>query len=341
MADRLRNLGVLMCMGLDWSRQAQAISQSIHRYCHLVEQYRLSVSQAVAFLNGYLLPKLEYGLRYVQCSAQQLQQWDKRVVQCVCRAARMARRMGVAAAACITGVLLPSQLHTVSSVSEAFLRLNSQSEWGELARMQWQSGIGNGLVVASKSQSNRLVQVYARAKSVGWTMQPVRKPRGGWSSWPAVPPGATSAQVCVQQVMRPVLLDLVSGSWGTAQPAQCVRVLTDGSYLARAAAALLWVVGCGSTSSCSPTAPLFSWVPSGLPLSNSDLVSGMRTCIAQLGLPPGDYAGHSFRKGGATSLAAAGTPHHLIQALGRWSSDCYRLYIDMPIDSIAAAARRM
>ena len=113
LADRLRNLGVLMCMGLDWSRQAQAISQSIHRYCHLVEQYRLSVSQAVAFLNGYLLPKLEYGLRYVQCSAQQLQQWDKRVVQCVCRAARMARRMGVAAAACITGVLLPSQLHTV------------------------------------------------------------------------------------------------------------------------------------------------------------------------------------------------------------------------------------
>lgn len=90
-----------------------------------------------------------------------------------------------------------------------------------------------------------------------------------------------------------------------------------------------------------PTAPLFAWAPSGLPLTNSDLVSCMRTCIAQLGLPPGDYAGHSFRKGGATSLAAAGAPHHLIQALGRWSSDCYRLYIDMPIDSIAAAARRM
>ena len=89
-----------------------------------------------------------------------------------------------------------------------------------------------------------------------------------------------------------------------------------------------------------PTAPLFCFAH-GAPLSRSDLIDCMRNCIAALGLAAHEYAGHSFRRGGATSLAVAGTPEHLIQALGRWSSDCYRLYIEMPEHSIAAAARRM
>ena len=36
---------------------------------------------------------------------------------------------------------------------------------------------------------------------------------------------------------------------------------------------------------------------------------------------------HSFRIGAATTAAAAGYPKWAIQALGRWSSDCYRIYI--------------
>jgi integrase len=36
--------------------------------------------------------------------------------------------------------------------------------------------------------------------------------------------------------------------------------------------------------------------------------------------------GHSLRKGGATSLFLRGVDETLIQALGRWSSDAYKVY---------------
>ena len=39
---------------------------------------------------------------------------------------------------------------------------------------------------------------------------------------------------------------------------------------------------------------------------------------------------HSFRRGGASYLAQAGLPHEVIQILGRWKSDSYRLYISLP-----------
>ena len=47
------------------------------------------------------------------------------------------------------------------------------------------------------------------------------------------------------------------------------------------------------------------------------------------------YAGHSFRIGAATSAAAAGIPAHMIQALGHWSSDAFKLYVRSSRDSLA------
>jgi hypothetical protein len=43
--------------------------------------------------------------------------------------------------------------------------------------------------------------------------------------------------------------------------------------------------------------------------------------------PSKEYAGHSLRSGGATSLAESGVDLALIQAIGRWSSDAFRIYI--------------
>ena len=40
-----------------------------------------------------------------------------------------------------------------------------------------------------------------------------------------------------------------------------------------------------------------------------------------------NISSHSFRIGAATTAAAAGYPRWLIQALGRWSSDCFREYL--------------
>ena len=40
-----------------------------------------------------------------------------------------------------------------------------------------------------------------------------------------------------------------------------------------------------------------------------------------------DIAGQSMRAGGATSLAENGVPPHLIQAIGRWASPAFQIYI--------------
>jgi hypothetical protein len=42
---------------------------------------------------------------------------------------------------------------------------------------------------------------------------------------------------------------------------------------------------------------------------------------------PTEYAGHSMRSGGATSLAEAGVDVSTIQAVGRWSSQAFQIYI--------------
>jgi hypothetical protein len=41
----------------------------------------------------------------------------------------------------------------------------------------------------------------------------------------------------------------------------------------------------------------------------------------------GDVAGQSMRSGGATSLAENGVPPNLIQAIGRWASSAFQIYI--------------
>ena len=42
---------------------------------------------------------------------------------------------------------------------------------------------------------------------------------------------------------------------------------------------------------------------------------------------PHSFSGHSLHAGGATALAEHGVPPHIIQALGRWSSDAFQVYI--------------
>ena len=41
----------------------------------------------------------------------------------------------------------------------------------------------------------------------------------------------------------------------------------------------------------------------------------------------GNIGGQSLRAGGATALAEAGIPPHLVQAIGRWKSDAFQIYI--------------
>lgn len=68
----------------------------------------------------------------------------------------------------------------------------------------------------------------------------------------------------------------------------------------------------------------------GVPLTRPRLNALIRELASRSGLPPGRYSSHSFRIGAASAAAAAGVPDWKIQALGRWSSDCYKRYIRLP-----------
>jgi len=63
-----------------------------------------------------------------------------------------------------------------------------------------------------------------------------------------------------------------------------------------------------------------------LPLRRSTFISAVRKPLAGPRLSSGIH-GHSFRIGGATLLAAAGYPDHIIQLAGRWQSSVFVRYI--------------
>ncbi|KIJ24644.1 hypothetical protein M422DRAFT_194441 [Sphaerobolus stellatus SS14] len=70
-----------------------------------------------------------------------------------------------------------------------------------------------------------------------------------------------------------------------------------------------------------PLLPALWITAQGQPPTYSWFVSRLQKLIGN------DVAGHSLRSGGATALALAGVADNAIQAMGRWSSDTWRIYI--------------
>ena len=87
-----------------------------------------------------------------------------------------------------------------------------------------------------------------------------------------------------------------------------------------------------------PGSPFFA-LRDRSPLCRRTMIAATRTVLHAIGEDESKYAGHSFRRGGASSLAACNTPRHLIKTLGRWKSESYQLYIELPEHAIAQAAR--
>ena len=79
----------------------------------------------------------------------------------------------------------------------------------------------------------------------------------------------------------------------------------------------------------------------GRPLSKSFFVREVRKVLTQLGFQADQFAGHSFRIGAATVAAQAGIEDSTIQALGRWSSAAFLLYIRTPREHLAQLTSRM
>ena len=66
-------------------------------------------------------------------------------------------------------------------------------------------------------------------------------------------------------------------------------------------------------------------------LTYRSFLSKLRECLPRLGFPPGMYASHSFRRGGASFVFQSGVPVELIKMLGDWKSDAVLLYLVVPL----------
>ena len=85
--------------------------------------------------------------------------------------------------------------------------------------------------------------------------------------------------------------------------------------------------------------PLFRH-QNGLPLTRTTLTLWLKNAVSRAGVE-GNFSGHSFRIGAATSAATAGIPDHLIKTLGRWFSNAYQLYIKTPSHVLESVAERI
>jgi hypothetical protein len=90
-----------------------------------------------------------------------------------------------------------------------------------------------------------------------------------------------------------------------------------------------------------PEQPLFMQNDSK-PLTVATLVHAMRIMLTKAQIPNVDkYKGHSFRKGGATSLHVAGFSDSVIKMMGRWNSFAFARYVDTPLHILVTAGQRM
>ena len=87
--------------------------------------------------------------------------------------------------------------------------------------------------------------------------------------------------------------------------------------------------------------PLFAG-HDGQALSAAALVKFAQSLIQRANIPNAHlFLGHSFRKGGATSLHEAGHPDSLIKIMGRWASFAFATYINTPLQMIIEAGRSL
>ena len=86
--------------------------------------------------------------------------------------------------------------------------------------------------------------------------------------------------------------------------------------------------------------PLFVF-QDGSYLTRPKLVSALKEALTSIGIDHGQYNGHSFRIGAATTAAQRGIPDSTIQMLGRWQSAAYLRYIQTPRSQLTSISARL
>lgn len=86
--------------------------------------------------------------------------------------------------------------------------------------------------------------------------------------------------------------------------------------------------------------PLFTFAD-GKPLVRLRFVAEIRQALADAGVDPRPYSGHSFRSGAATTAASQGVEDATIKMLGRWKSSAYQLYVKTPREQLAVISKKL
>jgi hypothetical protein len=80
-----------------------------------------------------------------------------------------------------------------------------------------------------------------------------------------------------------------------------------------------------------------TWVP----YTYGDFMARLKADLKAIGEKPEAYAGHSFRRGGATWALKIGIPEVVVKPLGDWKSDAYMRYIQVDTEVRKKAAQAM
>lgn len=158
-------------------------------------------------------------------------------------------------------------------------------------------------------------------------------------------PGMSSFDPAIHLTVNDIAVDSHSNP-------TCLQVLIKASKTDPFRQGCTIVIGRGSSPICAIEAlisylrcrgdrpgPLFLH-ENGQPLSRVVLANRLQLILQAAGIP-GHYSTHSFRIGAATSAAKAGIPDHLIQVLGRWKSDAYKVYIQTPRSTFVNASKSL
>lgn len=109
----------------------------------------------------------------------------------------------------------------------------------------------------------------------------------------------------------------------------CPLVIGSGGELVDAVAEVRNMMAVDPVSPLAAgSTPLFRDPATGEPLRTAHMRQWVRDVMRAAGVSdPSHFGTHSLRIGGATALFAAGADPTVIRTMGRWSSDCYRLYV--------------
>ena len=87
-----------------------------------------------------------------------------------------------------------------------------------------------------------------------------------------------------------------------------------------------------------PPGPLFVF-QDGSPLIRDAFVCAVKQALEAAKVDSAAYSGHSFWISAATVTAKSGVPAFMIKLLGRWESEAFQLYIQLPRESLTAISR--